>query len=417
MLLGVVGTAMPALAQAQNPTSTDPVPLARVDPGYSPAGPGYGAQPMGSATPMPVPMMPMAGYAPGMGGGMPAHSMAPKLDPKYKSHPPGLLHAIFANNAEDIDDDCWHWLLNGQYIHYTRARLKSHVFAARDNNVGFDDGLAARNAAPVGTFGDLRMDDEPAWRASVGLYRDGFVVELAGFQLPRSQSELTLQDQGRLTSFFFNPPLGFEGTNPQLWDNADIIRVNFSQSIYGFEANTRWIAIKDGAQLDCLLGIRYMDLSERLAVFTDDDSLQFAPDPLSEATYVTRARNHLLGLQAGLSMHQALCGPLAMSWDVKGAWCANMANIDVNLTRGDGFLGFNNGETKYSFAQVYEAGGYMELQGSFWRVRGGYQLMLATGIATAENQLDFNLLHTSGRPHVRGTTLYYGPTVSVEVFF
>jgi hypothetical protein len=417
MLLGIFCTGLcPALVQAQG--STDPVPLATAGPA-----PG-GAMPMGAAN---VP--PHAGYVPGMAGPMPPPMIYPPLGlgdancgpgckpGQHGHHGKGLLSCLFARNAEDIDDDRWHCLLYGGYTLMTRSRLKGHSLAVLDPETTDDGVLAPADARSILSFDELDPSETPGWKGGFGFYREGWVFEFGGFQIPRNRSEVEIINPGRISSFFFNPPLGFEGTNFGLWDNADLMRVDFSNGLWGVETNFRWINNYDYVQSECFIGIRYVDLAERLNIFTDDDSLQFAPDPLSQATYSTWTRNHMLGLQAGLSLHQDVCGFFGVSWDVRGSWLANMTETNTRLVRGDGFVGFEGGQTLYGFSQIYETGLFLDFTGSFWRIRSGYNFMVLTGVATAQNVLNFNLEQHDGNDSMRGTTMYHGLIASLELFF
>jgi hypothetical protein len=295
--------------------------------------------------------------------------------------------------------------------------MKDHVLAVKDT-VGFDDGLPPEpGSQPILDFADVKPDLASGGRLTVGLYADSLCFEVGGMFIPKRRDTHTVTMPGSISSFFINPPLGFEGTNPDLWDNADIMSLTLEDSLATGELNVRYFLKGDDVGAELFLGLLYVELREQLEIFTDDDSLQFAPDPLSVATYTSAVRNHMLGLHAGASMHGWVCDWLALSWDVRGAWLANYTNMEIDLVRGDGFVGIDDGDNKWGFTQIYEGGVFVDLTSSRCRVRLGYQCMVFWHVATAQDQIDFDLNNWSGKGDMRGTIFFHGPTALLEIVF
>jgi hypothetical protein len=399
MLLGLLWAgALPSFVHAQG--STDPVPLYQA----SPASPGQG---MPGGMPAVPAMAPMAGYAPGMGAGGP---------PCGPGGDCGLVTRWF-HTGYDLSDDCWHYYVNGGYIGLMRSRMKDYELAVRDPEA-FDDGFPPPAGSPrLLGFDSLKTGMSSGARATLGIYSEDVCWEIGGMLVPRVHNAISITDPGRISSFFFNEPIGFQGTNPGLWDNADRMTLSLNSRMVGGEANMRWFMRGEDEAVEVFCGCRYLDYDEYLSIFTDDDSIQFSPDPLSVATYSTRAKNHLFGLSAGVSMHGWFCDCLALGFDARGSWMANYATTGVSLIRGDGLVGFDGSLNKWGFTQIYEAGLFLELAGDRCRLRGGYQGMLLLHLAIAQDQVDFDLGNQRGRGDMFGTVWYHGPVATLEFIF
>jgi len=79
-----------------------------------------------------------------------------------------------------------------------------------------------------------------------------YSVELSGLWIPESTVSSEVRDVGRLHTFFFNTPLGFEGNN-NLFRQADIIRQEFTSQIAGGEFNVRspmWLRTEIGGTVE-----------------------------------------------------------------------------------------------------------------------------------------------------------------------
>jgi hypothetical protein len=108
---------------------------------------------------------------------------------------------------------------------------------------------------------------------------------------------------------------------------------------------------------------------------------------------------------------------VAVSLDARGSWMADYAVTGISLVRGDGLIGRNGGINKWGFSHIYEAGAFVDLTCSRIRIRGGYQCMLLYQVATAQDQLNFDLSDGDGRGDLQGTVFYHGPTVLFEFIF
>src|SRR5262249_32375912 len=198
-------------------------------------------------------------------------------------------------------------------------------------------------------------------RATVGYHWDGQALELSGFYLSQNSSAKSYANPGMLDTFFnvggnfAAAPLGFEGDNG-LWLQADVIKLRLQTALGNAEANYRcWLGAD--ADFSCLIGVRYLDLYERFSFYTGDDDLTVLgvngrPDPTKEATYFVTAHNQILAPQLGFEWNRAINCWLAFSMSAKGAWGANFLTVDVNLKRGDGFMGPHGGRSQTLFSHL-----------------------------------------------------------------
>ena len=322
------------------------------------------------------------------------------------------------------------WLYGGAgYMAMQRQRLGHGAAAVLDTASG---GVDTGNPPPAGAaeaadFHDLHMNWNNGLRATLGYFCDGQALELSGFYLFQNSSAKTYADPGRLDTFFnvggnfTSAPLGFEGDNG-LWLQADVIRLRLQTALGNAEVNyRRWLG--PDSCFNWLVGIRYLDLYERFGLYTGDDDLTVLgtngrPDPTKEATYYVTAHNQILAPQLGFEWTRGLTGWLAFTMSAKGAWGVNFLTVDVNLKRGDGFLGLHNGRSQTLFSHLYETGFFLDfLPWERARLRAGYNLMWVVDVAEALGQFDYNLAHTSGRTKDNQSIFYHGPLVELSFLF
>jgi hypothetical protein len=168
-----------------------------------------------------------------------------------------------------------------------------------------------------------------------------------------------------------------------------------------------------------LAGVRYLDLQERLLIFTDDDVLTAgAPDPLTAANYIYRTHDRIVAPQLGVELSQPIWSWLGFSAVAKGAWGVNFLHTDTRLIRQDGLVGFDSSRNTTIFSQMYEVGVFLDVYlGSCCHVRGGYRGLWILDVPSAVSQVDFNLQHVNGTENDNGSIFFHGPSASVEIVF
>ncbi len=418
-LVGIVAGVLPASVSAQQPSPSDPVPLNR---------------PMGDAAMYPG-MQPGAGPMPAMYAqpGSPGQVPPPPMDSGmlHTPRPMGPGGAAPIEPGTEMTPDAARapgtsrWVLDAEFVILARERMKHEALAIKDLIL-----VEAPDPVPPGLTGmplyaDFRdMAMNPMYGFKVGaqyLFNENNAVEWTVMWLPQHTDKANYVLPGQLTSFFSGPatvPLGFEGDNG-LWDHADQIIVNLTTTMTGTELNYRGYGGWNGWEFDWLIGARYLNIHEKLAITTDDDGIQFGADPLFSATYTVRARNSIVAGQLGVGLHTFVFGHnwWTLSWEAKGAWGQNFADYVIELQRGDGFSGPSGGLKKEHFAMIYESAVSTDFSGDWWRVRLGFTTMFINGVATAQNQVDFNLDNHNGAGIFNGNLFYWGPFASLQVVF
>lgn len=406
----------PAAASAQQPYYPDPVPLNRPADGVEAT--GY----MGAAPGSP---MMSSGYlqAPPPG----AATADPNLLPPPRPVPPGTPAPfgprVDMNAAPDAGPGPSRWILDAEFYMLMRARMKHEALAIKDLIP-----VEAPDPVPPGLQGmplaidahDMNQNMMYGFRGGVQyLFNEHNSVEWTVTWMPQHTDHARFVAPGQLTSFFSGPntiPLGFEGDNG-LWDHADQMDFNLTTTIFNTEVNYKGYGGSGNWEFNYLLGLRYLNIHEKLAWTTDDDGIQFGPDPLFTATYTVRARNSIIAPQIGGGLQWTICDWFALSWDAKVALGQNYADYVIELQRGDGFSAPSGGLHKMHFAQIYETALSADFSGSWWRVRLGYNFLAIHGVATGQNEIDFNLDNINGAGNFNGNLFYHGPFAGLTIVF
>jgi hypothetical protein len=165
--------------------------------------------------------------------------------------------------------------------------------------------------------------------------------------------------------------------------------------------------------------------------------------------YSVICHNNIVAPQLGVEYNLPLCRWLSFATMGKGAWGVNYLTTDVNMAGSNLGVAFDTMRHATVFAQVYNIGAFADINIlERLRLRLGYTATWLTGVATANDQVDFNL-HGSGSgqlssllsllsalagangsainnvsnsiPHGRvnnnGSILYFGPQIELQFFF
>ncbi len=256
---------------------------------------------------------------------------------------------------------------------------------------------------------------------TVGFLENNHMFEFYGFYIPQNSTSISNTDQGRLSSPFgssppppYAPP-GFQGING-LWLNADTMTTTINSALGNAELNYRYAspAIKD---VEFLFGVRYFDILENMVYYTNDSGDIMTSNPKLEANYNARAHNHILGLQVGSEYNLRVHKHLGIGMMTKGSAGVNWWNSQVSLVRGDGLQGFSGSQNGATFASILEMGFYADLLLlERARLRAGYNIMWAIGVAEAASQFNYDLRDTNGSRDI-GTIFYQGPSIELQFLF
>jgi hypothetical protein len=357
--------------------------------------------------------------------------MAPRGPAKDLELPGNLPGAFPYDDDEYCGDECGFYF--GAGAQAMRRGTLGHSALALFNN--HDETLPQRVSPTSLTainLNDIRPEFVWGVKATLGYCWGNGALELTGFYLPQSETGTSIfgggiDDNtgslipGILTSFFFNPPLGFEG-NDGLWVQADSIQVFYYSRLGNLEANYRtWSPAIFGCE--GLAGIRYLDFQERLDMITNDNGLNAADpsvplDLRAAATYSLRGRNHIVVPQIGWEINKQMCKFLNIGFLGKAGWGANFYNLEAYLIRGDGLLGVREDRRGTSFAQVYAGTAFLDIcvlpRG---RLRVGYDLMGILGVPEVADQIHFDLAHQLFDVKTGGSVFYQGLMIEFQLFF
>jgi hypothetical protein len=304
-----------------------------------------------------------------------------------------------------------------------RQRMGHNPIALFDiGSQGIDTGLPPPRGSPK--IEDLNdVVPKLSWGAggTLGYLWGNHAIEVTGWYIFGNDAHDDATAPGSLDSFFFHPPLGFEGDNG-LWLQADRIRVFNRSNMWDAEVNYRHTNLAE-TEAELILGVRYLDLQDRFGIFTDDDGLTFVdvfgnPDPKRQATYSVRAHNRILAPQIGFEYEKRPLYWLSLGCKAKGAWGVNFIDNYFDLQRGDGFRGFSAHRSATIFSSVYEVGAFADVHIlERFRVRAGYTAMWLVHVDAASDQLNFNLAAPLANKNNDGSIFYYGPSIEFQFLF
>jgi hypothetical protein len=261
------------------------------------------------------------------------------------------------------------------------------------------------------------------FRGTLGILLEeyGCSLELSGFYVPQTESSNEVDLPGRLSSFFFNVPAGFEGDNG-LFRQADRFVATQQTAVGSAELNVRTFS-KAFTGCELLLGMRYLNVHERFSLFVDDDGILVRdafgrPNATLQATYSSRVNSNIIAPQLGFEYQHSIFHGIAVGLYGKVALGYDLSDVAITLTRGDGLLGTNGAHTRHNFSQIYDLGGYLDVYLlERLRVRAGYMAMWVGTVPEAVDQFSFDLSAPLGRRDNTGTIFFHGPSVELQFLF
>jgi hypothetical protein len=258
-------------------------------------------------------------------------------------------------------------------------------------------------------------------KATVGYLFGSNAIELTGFYLPSHSSQAFLSMPGRIDTLFTPIPFGFSGDN-NLFLQDDRLQLLRDTQLGSAELNYHYTdaAVTD---FELIVGVRFLNLRERYGIFIDDDGIAFpgingAPDPLRTATYTASTNNRIIAPQLGCEYDHLFLSWLSAGATIKGAWGVNLLENHVDLTRGDGFVGFSNTNRTTTFSHMYDLGVHVAVHFTErLRLDVNYNLIFLAHIANVQDQVDFNLNNPVGRRDENGNVYFHGPSVELQFLF
>lgn len=390
---------------------SDPVPVARGE--VVPAG-GVGPWPGADMGVVPAQYgMPQGMPLPPMGGGP---GCAPPFPPPAPNSP---LLTVGGSDPSCGGPACGHYFVSFGWRMMQRGGFNERPFIVADP-AAFDRGAPPIPGSPsLFDLSDVAMPFNHGFQVAFGFFDDcNLLWTFEGFYIPNRGTARIIDNPTRLTSFFYNAPVGFEGADGFLWANADVMGMTYRNNLVNGEINVRHMReYKDGFNLVFLAGLRYFDIYERFDFLTGDEQTRFNPDPTTIANLSWRTQNRLAGGQLGFGVNTMLTSWFGISWDSKIGVFANTITAKNTLTRGDGFQAFDTSIQEVKTTSLYDMSLYFTVQNGMFRLKGGYNLMWVVGVSKADNQVDFDLATQPQRISTAGTMFFHGPSVQLEIIF
>jgi hypothetical protein len=285
---------------------------------------------------------------------------------------------------------------------------------------------------------------------TIGYLCDNNAVELTAYYIWQNNTTSTANQPFSLDTLFYNPPVDMVGGG--LFRRADMVQLSQGSSLFNGELNyRRWNSAFAG--LDLIAGVRYVRQNDLLSITSAGTNLLGTPFGQTPGTdsmvYSVTCHNNILAPQLGAEYNLPICRWLTFSTMGKGAWGVNYLTTDVNMAASGVGLAFDTMRHATVFSQIYNIGAFADINIlERLRLRLGYTATWLLGVATANDQVDFNL-HGSGSmqgnsllnllsalaganggginnvsnsiPHGRvsnnGSILYFGPQIELQFFF
>ena len=310
--------------------------------------------------------------------------------------------------------------------------------------------------AQAGTTDALQFNDiSPALsmgiRGTVGYLWHDQAIEFTSFYIWQNNVSAAANQPGALDTLFYNPPLTFLGQG--LFRLTDTVQLTQGSNLFNAEVNyRRWnSAFANG--FDLIFGARYIGQNDYLAILSQGTAPILnsfgLPPGRDAAVYQVMCHNNIVAPQLGAEYNLRVFNWLTLSGMGKGAWGVNYLTSDVSLTRQDGLVGFNSLRHATVFGQIYELGAFADINIlEKLRLRLGYTATSLLGVATAVDQVGFNMRGAAARQgfglagvesalqsgnmntinnaqapiqhgnvNNNGSLLYFGPQIELQFFF
>lgn len=297
-----------------------------------------------------------------------------------------------------------------------RLNVGENVFDTLQSNGDLTQilpGLPSSRLSPmIQQFNNLvpRMEFGPRWTAGY-VWGDG-AIEYTGYYLFRDRKTIKAVDPRHINVLFYNPPAGFgpdipspfpmpqEGSrllsNPHnylgsfdhgIFMDATAVLTSFSSTFWSNEVNYR--RFNTGIHgFELLMGVRYVQEHDDLAILSSHGDII----PELQATYGVHTVNNIVAPQIGCEYTVQAFKWASFGFSGKAGLGANFIDSQVKLVRGDGLVGFDTQRAATVLSQIYDIGAFLDFHIlERLRLRFGYNAIWLIGVATAPDQVDYNL--------------------------
>ncbi len=334
---------------------------------------------------------------------------APTASSCAESVEPGLGEFRTAGPlAQDIAIPAWYAQTEALWL--TRNRPNAQIFSAIDAT-GLGDLINVQDAR------DLDFNYEPGVRLTIGRRLDACNrLELSYFGLQdfHSVRQVTDPNNGLISVYGLNGPF-LGGTTG--FDSASVHRLEYDSELHNAEFNFRHRGAAAGPlETDLLLGFRYLGLNERF-LFTSVQPGGGIGGVDAYGISENRSFNSLLGAQLGGELLYHATPRLDLTARANAGLFLNFARQSSvfiqdlgNIVRADypARKECLAGLIQVGLAAQYRLGQHVAL-------RGGYDVILLSGVALASSQFDRNSGYFGRSIDHSGTVVYHGPSAGLEI--
>jgi Putative beta barrel porin-7 (BBP7) len=272
---------------------------------------------------------------------------------------------------------------------------------------------------------DLDFDYEPSFRFSAAMQiGPGSSLEFTYFGLFDYNATASRRNPNNnlfsvVSDFGLLPFGGFPET-----DNSNFQRIDYASTFDSFEISwrQRWMAPNCRYQGSWLLGVRHFILDENFRYYTQSPLTVNNNLEIAQARFNTDTTNNLTGFQFGGDMWICVMPGLRVGADLRAGVYGNHMNVNTNVFTNTGFTTTNPFNEQLVVNDVSFIG-QAEFMFTYrinyqWTLRGGYQLLVADGVALATE--NFNTVPPFGpTPRVPavnddGNAFFHGYNIGLE---
>ena len=268
-------------------------------------------------------------------------------------------------------------------------------------------------------YQSVGMNFNFGFRGAIDIFLgDDSALELSGFYLFNTSSSHTASgnsapDPSWVSIPFTHAPANF---NPLAYQRdfindvggADSVKINYSLSMADVELNYRYPLVR--GVVDLLLGIRFLDLNEKIALQADSLSL-------GVTTYSFNVRDRIIGPQVGVDIEELLMPKIGLNFTAKAAVGPNFAQIVHTFTQNDS-QGLGSDSNHVLASGIFELGVFTNIWfNERFRLHVGYETMWVVHLPDAQAQINFNTSLPNGTQNFNGSFFFQGPVFEFQLAF
>ena len=368
-----------------------------------------------------------------------------EYDPAYFSSPYGAGAYDSCGGSECIEPECGGEVISGDFgcapsccswfggvYGLTMARAGNHGFGLNYNTFA--------PAAPLLRSNGVIDGFQSGFDTRFGRYFDCgcYGVEAVYWGIFPDNYERTV-DWANLGGGNLYTTIGFDGLSydpgtgvipvQQVFGNATrtalLHRLRRSYEVHNIEINFLKNPRRRAGcfHYELLAGFRYFKFNDGFLFSTDYANNMFGDDPANELHYNIDVDNNLLGFQIGGRADRYFGSCFSVNIGAKTGIYNNHINHRQSIFGGNGFAyntnnvdyNYNRTENEFAILSELSAGASYDI-GCNWRITGGYRVVAACGVATADGQIprDYNFDYYRGQTYADDCLILHGAYFGAE---